>query len=57
VLWPRLGLALLRLGPDGVDNRIISRDMVLPFTTNQGAMVLAPQWNLINPVIYEMFGE
>lgn len=57
VLWPRMGITLLRLGPDGVDNRIISRDMVLPFTTNQGAMVLAPQWNLINPVLLEMFGE
>jgi LCP family protein required for cell wall assembly len=57
VLWPRLGLALLRLGPEGVDNRMISREMVLPFTTNQGAMVLAPQWNLINPVLLEMFGE
>lgn len=57
VLWPRLGLALLRLGPDGVDNRIISREMVLPFTTNQGAMVLAPQWHLINPILLEMFGE
>jgi LCP family protein required for cell wall assembly len=56
-LWPRLGLALLRLGPDGVDNRIIGRDMVLPFTTNQGAMVLAPQWNLINPILLEMFGQ
>lgn len=57
VLWPRLALALFRLGPDGVDSRIISRDMVLPFTTNQGAMVLAPQWNLINPMLLEMFGE
>lgn len=57
VLWPRLGLALLRLGPEGVDSQIISREMVLPFTTNQGAMVLAPQWNLINPLLLEMFGE
>lgn len=57
VLWPRLGLTLLRLGPNGVDNRIISREMVLPFTTNQGAMVLAPQWNLINPVLFEIFGQ
>ncbi len=57
VLWPRLALALLRLGPDGVDNRIISREMVLPFTTNQGAMVLAPQWHLINPILLEIFGE
>ncbi len=57
VLWPRLGFSLLRIGTDGVDNRIISRDMVLPFTTNQGAMVLAPQWNLINPLLLEMFGQ
>ncbi len=57
VLWPRLGFALLRLGPDGVDSRIISRDMVQPFTTNQGAQVLAPNWPLINPTLQEMFGQ
>jgi LCP family protein required for cell wall assembly len=55
--WPRLGLALLRAGADGIDFRSISREMVNPFTTNEGAQVLAPNWSQINPVLLEMFGE
>lgn len=56
-LWPRLGLAVLRAGPDGIDNRTIRREMVVPFTTNEGAAVLAPDWSQINPVLMEMFGQ
>jgi hypothetical protein len=56
-LWPRLGFALLRAGPDGVDSRVISREMVNPFTTSGGAQVLAPNWNNINPMLMEMFGQ
>jgi len=54
---PRLGLALIRVGPDGIDNRVITREMVNPFTTSEGAQVLAPNWGKINPVLMEMFGE
>ena len=56
-LWPRMGIALLRAGPDGLDLRTISREMVQGFTTDQGAQVLAPNWILINPVLLEMFGQ
>jgi LCP family protein required for cell wall assembly len=56
-IWPRLSLALLRAGPDGIDSRAIERDMVTPFTTDQGASVLIPDWLKINPVLAEMFGE
>ncbi len=55
--WPRLALALLRTGPEGIDGRIISREMVNPFTTSQGAQVLAPNWEKINPILIEMFGQ
>ncbi len=55
--WPRLVLAMLRAGPDGIDARTITREMVLPFTTDQGAQVLAPNWGQINPVLLEMFGQ
>lgn len=55
--WPRLGLAVLRLGQDSLDTRTISRDMVHPFTTNQGAQVLAPDWEAIGVVTKEMFGR
>jgi hypothetical protein len=56
-LWPRLGLAVLRAGPDGIDNRTITRDMITPWTTNQGANVLLPNWDAINPVLMELFGQ
>ena len=55
-LYPRLGVALLRVGPDGIDNRVISRDMVNPFTTSGGAAVLGPNWVAIDPVVEELFG-
>ncbi|NLG73654.1 MAG: LCP family protein [Chloroflexi bacterium] len=56
-LWPRLGLALLRAGPDGIDSRTINRNMAQGIITDQGANVLLPNWNLINPVLMEMFGQ
>lgn len=56
-LWPRLGLALLRAGPDGIDNRIIDRDMTIPTITQEGANILIPDWAMINPVLMEMFGQ
>lgn len=56
-LWPRLGLAVLRAGPDGINNRTIDREMVTGWTTEGGANVLLPNWDAINPVLLEMFGE
>lgn len=56
-LWPRLTLALLLTGPDGIDNRTIEREMVTPFTTDQGASVLLPDWSQINPLLRDMFGN
>lgn len=55
--WPRLGLAVLRAGSKGVDNRTITRDMVTPFITDGGADVLRPNWDQIHPVVKEMFGN
>jgi LCP family protein required for cell wall assembly len=56
-LWPRLGLAIVRAGPGGIDARVISREMTHGFTTQGGAQVLAPDWSKINPVLLEMFGQ
>jgi len=53
--WPRLGLAFLRAGAGGIDARAISREMVTPFVTSQGAQVLAPKWDVIHPLMDEMF--
>jgi len=55
-LWPRIGVTLMRAGPDDFDNRVIARDMVNPFTTSEGAQVLLPDWSKILPVVEEMFG-
>ncbi len=56
-MWPRLGVGLLRLGSDGIDAHIITREMTTPFTTSGGAQVLSPNWELINPVLLEIFGQ
>jgi LCP family protein required for cell wall assembly len=54
--WPRMAIALLRVGLAGIDNRVISREMVTPTTTSDGAQILMPVWAEINPIIIEMFG-
>lgn len=54
-IWPRIGFAMLRSGSDGIDNRVINRDYVIPFTTPDGAQVLLPQWERITPLIQEVF--
>ena len=56
-MWPRLLATLLRTGTSSIDSRVINRDMVSPFTTPEGAMVLAPDWAAIKPVLIQMFGE
>jgi LCP family protein required for cell wall assembly len=55
--WPRLLFALLRAFIFGVDSQTITRDMVNPFQTSQGAQVLAPNWDTIQPLVREMFGR
>ena len=55
--FPRIALALLRAGPEGIDSRSITRDMVNPVVTPDGAMVLEPNWEAINPVLADMFGQ
>jgi LCP family protein required for cell wall assembly len=53
--WPRLVIALLRLGPEGIDRYLISREMVTPYTTNMGASVLLPNWESINLLFMHVF--
>ena len=54
--WPRLSVALVRSLFTGVDGQAIGRDLVTPFQTSAGAQVLAPNWDLINPLLKDMFG-
>jgi LCP family protein required for cell wall assembly len=58
-LWqaPRLLFALMRAPLFGFDSRTITREMVTPFTTSQGAQVLLPNWEAIRPTLREMFGR
>ncbi len=55
--WPLLAITMFRVGPDGIDARVISREMTNPFTTSGGAQVLGPNWAVINPVLFEIFGQ
>lgn len=54
-LWLRLGIALLRVGPSGLDNHTLTHEMATPFTTVTGADVLLPNWDLINPLVQQIF--
>jgi polyisoprenyl-teichoic acid--peptidoglycan teichoic acid transferase len=54
--WPRLSVALVRSLFTGVDGQAITREMVTPFQTSAGAQVLSPNWDLINPLLRDMFG-
>jgi LCP family protein required for cell wall assembly len=58
-IWqiPRLAFALVRVPLFGIDSRVVSREMVVPFQTTAGAQVLAPNWDAINPILLEMFGR
>mgnify|MGYP003341088489 CR=1 FL=1 len=55
--WPRVLVSFLRVGQEHIDSRTISREMVQPFVTSAGAQVLLPDWELINPVVNDMFGR
>ena len=54
--WPRLLFALIQAFVFGIDSQTITREMVVPFQTSQGAQVLAPNWDAINPLLIRMFG-
>lgn len=55
--WPQLVFTILRVGPKNIDSRTIERDMVDPFITDDGAHVLIPRWEEINPILSEMIGR
>lgn len=56
-LWPRLAVALGRVGVDGIDSHVLQRGQVVGFVTTEGAQVLQPVWSEINPVLLEVFGQ
>jgi LCP family protein required for cell wall assembly len=54
---PRLTLAIVRAGQDGIGKHSLNREMTTPFTTSGGAQVLLPNWDKINPFIEELFNK
>ena len=52
-----LSITMFRVGQDGIDTRMITREMTHPFTTAGGAQVLGPDWTSINPLLQEVFGQ
>ena len=55
--WPRMLFVLIRAPFFGMETRGITREMVTPFTTAGGAQVLLPNWDVIRPLVREMFGR
>lgn len=53
--WMRLAVTLQRVGPENVERRTIDRSMTDPWTTPSGGSVLLPRWDVIRPVIQELF--
>lgn len=54
-LWPRMLYGLAFTAVKGFDAVTVDRDMVTPWVTDQGAQVLLPNWDLINPLIQQVF--
>jgi len=55
-LWPRLAIVFVRaIVFDGLHAVTLPREAVIPWVTNGGAQVLLPNWQLIMPVVKEMF--
>ena len=52
----QVGVALLRVGADGVERVVVDQDMTTPYTTSGGASVVLPRWEVIYPRIQELFG-
>ncbi len=51
----QISVTALRVGPDGMEHHVIERDMTRPWTTPTGGAVLLPRWEVINPLIDDLF--
>jgi anionic cell wall polymer biosynthesis LytR-Cps2A-Psr (LCP) family protein len=51
----RLALAWRRAGDDGLEHIVIDWSLTTPYRTPEGAAVLLPQWDLINPILKQHF--
>ncbi|MBE7474832.1 MAG: hypothetical protein DPW09_14230 [Anaerolineae bacterium] len=48
-------LAVLLVGPEGLQSHSINQEMTIPFTTDLGAQVLLPRWEVILPLVNQLF--
>ncbi len=48
-------LASLLVGPDRLQTAVINQEMTTPYVTGQGAQVLLPRWEAIQPLLAAMF--
>jgi LCP family protein required for cell wall assembly len=56
-VWPRLTYGILFSAVKGFDSHTLDREMVTGWTTNEGAQVLLPNWDKINPLLYKLFKQ
>jgi LCP family protein required for cell wall assembly len=50
-----LAAAVARIGPEGIGLHMIDQEMTQPWTTPSGGAVLLPRWELINPLVQDLF--
>lgn len=55
--WDVLLMApsLYRVGPEGIEHRVVDRELTRPWVSPDGGAVLLPDWELIGPVVDELF--
>jgi LCP family protein required for cell wall assembly len=56
-IYPRLVYAGLFSAVKGLDARTFDREMITPWITDAGAQVLLPNWDKINPLLFELFRQ
>lgn len=54
-LWPRTAYALIFSAVKGFDAHTLDRSMVTSWVTDEGAQVLSPIWELVNPLVDDLF--
>jgi LCP family protein required for cell wall assembly len=54
-LWPRTAYALIFSALKGFDAHTLDRSMISSWVTDEGAQVLSPNWELMNPLIDGLF--
>ena len=54
-LWPRIGSGFIYSAATGFDAHTFDRNAITPWVTDEGAQVLLPNWELMNPLIDGLF--